>query len=278
MKFVTLGLLILTPGVVLGLRADERAPDATAAALAGGGNQAPVCIAGGPSFVACNENVVFVPLDGSRSYDPDGDDLTYEWQVGCPGTMLTDPTSVKTQLVVDTSQVCGATCAVRLKVRDGHTLTVCRVEIHFDAIQLYLDIEPGLCPNPIDVDGAAASASPFALFPISLTSAKDWDPGTVRQETLEITRRDEGFLNGGHDEPDVIEIEDDMTPFKGEPCACTPRSGDGVLDVSMGFFTHQLITNLSLDAEPPGTAVVLRMTGVFQNGDLFYADDCVLID
>ncbi|MBN1560280.1 S8 family serine peptidase [candidate division KSB1 bacterium] len=56
---------------------------AEALGYSGGGNQAPVADAGGPYSGTAG---VAVQFDGSGSYDPDGDALTYSWNFGDGGT------------------------------------------------------------------------------------------------------------------------------------------------------------------------------------------------
>lgn len=82
-----------------------------------GPNQAPVALAGADRATGINEPVV---LDGSNSYDPDGDLLKFQWTVlGAPAQsspQLTDETSGKARLTL----VDSGTWVLALTVGDPH--------------------------------------------------------------------------------------------------------------------------------------------------------------
>ena len=76
------------------------------------GNSAPVADAG-PDQIGVPAGVI--TLDGSGSYDPDGDPLTYQWtQISGPMVALSNPTGVKTTFTA----VDGQTYSFRLTVKD----------------------------------------------------------------------------------------------------------------------------------------------------------------
>ena len=81
------------------------------------GNSAPVANAG-PDQVGVSAGTV--TLDGSGSYDPDGDPITYVWsQIGGAGVTLATPTASKTTFTA----VAGQTYVFRLTVTDSGGLT-----------------------------------------------------------------------------------------------------------------------------------------------------------
>ena len=53
-------------------------------------NRPPVADPNGPYVEECQGPVTAVQLDGSASFDPDGDPITFEWQSDCPGAAIDD--------------------------------------------------------------------------------------------------------------------------------------------------------------------------------------------
>ena len=80
------------------------------------GNSPPVANAGPDQTVGSG----LVTLDGSASYDPDGDPITYQWlQIGGPAVALSAPTAVKTTFTV----VSGQSYVFKLTVTDSGGLS-----------------------------------------------------------------------------------------------------------------------------------------------------------
>jgi hypothetical protein len=106
-------------------------------------NQPPVCLLTPPDkqIVTCQGDQTIVQLDGSASFDPEGQPLTYMW-VSCPGSTLSDPNGPVTTLTIDTSASCTLLCGVRLIVSDGQKMGFCRTFIEV--------VEPEVCLVIID--------------------------------------------------------------------------------------------------------------------------------
>lgn len=92
----------------------------------GGGNLPPVCNAGSVHILECNGQMTTVQLDGTGSFDPDGDPLVYAWTIQCPEGSLDDPSSPTPILTIDMTGQCEVECgAIRLSVFDGQATTSC---------------------------------------------------------------------------------------------------------------------------------------------------------
>ena len=89
----------------------------------------PVCDAGGPYAPPCSGASTSVMLDGSGSFDPDDDVLTYLWESDCPNAYFDDPSSTTPVLTVDTSGGCCVECNVTLTVSDGPAQSSCSTTV-----------------------------------------------------------------------------------------------------------------------------------------------------
>ena len=94
------------------------------------GNDAPVADAG-PDQIGVNAGTI--QLDGSGSYDPDGDAITYEWrQIAGPAVTLTGGTTARASFAAAENQ----TYAFRLTVKDpGAAMGTARVTVTTRAAQ-----------------------------------------------------------------------------------------------------------------------------------------------
>jgi hypothetical protein len=80
-------------------------------------NLPPLAFASAPPAVA---EAALVTLDGSASYDPDGQSLTYAWtQTGGPAVPLTTPSAAQTQFSAPLIGPAGTSLTFQLSVSDG---------------------------------------------------------------------------------------------------------------------------------------------------------------
>jgi hypothetical protein len=233
-------------------------------------NITPVCATNADLTVKRQGSTTTIQLDGSFSYDDDGDPLTFEW-TACPGTWFSDTTTAKTTLTIDTPTNTSYYCGVRLVVDDGQDKSFCRLFVTVEPGPLTppLDVDPGDCPNYIKLKGCGGSK-----VTIALVNDGQFDPKDVDVKTLELYRPD-GV--GGVVEPWWVKISDVAAPFKGDLCDCTKKKCDGKKDLVLTFSDSKIIKGLHLDKEKNYTDVKLALRGKLFDGRDFIAQDCVRI-
>jgi len=90
--------------------------------LVGFENTPPLCDAGGPYVLTCDNAPVSFVLDGSGSSDPDGNPLNYAWTSSCGG--LDDASAISPTLTI--SDPCATpSCSVSLTVSDARKSKSC---------------------------------------------------------------------------------------------------------------------------------------------------------
>jgi uncharacterized repeat protein (TIGR01451 family) len=81
-------------------------------------NRPPVSDPNGPYLEECQGAMTVLGLDGSGSYDPDGDPITYAWSTDCPDATLDDPHAVSPLLSSSGPPPCPVACGATLTVTD----------------------------------------------------------------------------------------------------------------------------------------------------------------
>lgn len=187
----------------------------------------PVANAGGPYIVpATSWDGAMVTLDGSQSYDPDGDPLSYSWKIR--------DEEIGTAAALDHQFPIGLTETVSLTVTDpyGHTDTDITT-VTVTVIDVDIDIKPGSYPNSINL--GSKGVVPVAFLTDAEFDAATIDPGTVTMAGHDFF----GFvrMRGKASETSMADLKD--------------VDGDGDLDLVVQLETE----NLAL--EPTDTICVL---------------------
>lgn len=155
-------------------------------------NRAPVANAGLSTLADVGDTVT---LDGSRSSDPDGNSLTYQWtQTGGPAVPLATPTAAKTNFTPSQS----GTYTFRLTVSDGKLTAASDVTI---------DVSGGTGPNLARTATATASSQNTST---GQTAAKAIDgvidgyPGDYSREWATVGGKTGSWLNLAWSSPVTI--------------------------------------------------------------------------
>jgi hypothetical protein len=134
-----------------------------------------------------------------------------------------------------------------------------------------LDIKPGSCPNSFNRNSNG-------VLPVALVGTDTFDVASVDITSLEIARADGvgggAAPNEGPPGPHTV-VEDVTAPFAGEPCDCDELSADGIMDLSMKFWSNDVVEALELDDLPAGEFVELELSGMLMDGTAFTATDCI---
>jgi hypothetical protein len=126
-----------------------------------------------------------------------------------------------------------------------------------------LDIKPGRCPNPLNINS-------FGLLPVVILGTEDFDVNDVDPATVLL----EGIAPAGW------HLEDVSTPVEagGDPCECRTGSADGFLDLHLRFPVEELVE--TLEAGGPledGEVIVLTLTGMTYDGASVEGSDCIFV-
>ena len=208
-----------------------------------GYNNPPVADANGPYIVpATSWQGAWVTLDGGASYDPDGDSLTYSWNIG--NEVIGNTAVLEYQFPIDGTYV-SLTVTDSFGESDTDTTTVTVTLMDVD-----IDIKPGSYPNSINLGS-------HGVVPVAFLTTENFDATTIDPYTVTLVGKDfSGLvkLRGKKQEP-MSDLED--------------IDGDGDLDLVV----HLLTENLDLE---PG-AVICVLGALTYDGLVVQGEDSVNI-
>jgi hypothetical protein len=137
-----------------------------------------------------------------------------------------------------------------------------------DTFEVYIDIKPGSCPNPLNVKSKG-------VLPLAVLGTAEFDVSNIDPATIQLSR--EGVE--GEIFPLRWSYEDVGTPFEGELCGCHALNGDGIIDLSLKFDMQALVTTLKL-GEVKGSTLPLTLTGNLKEefgGTPIEGQDCIRV-
>ena len=136
-------------------------------------------------------------------------------------------------------------------------------------IEVYMDVKPGSCPNPIN-------PVKKGVTPVAILGTEDFDVMTIDPATVELTLEDmdEGVS------PLRWDYEDVATPFDpvDDEC-CHDLNRDGYMDLTLKFDTQELVSTLGLE-DYAGETIQLKVSGNLMeefSGTPIMGEDCVWI-
>ncbi|MCK5040186.1 MAG: hypothetical protein KAR87_04420 [Candidatus Aenigmarchaeota archaeon] len=147
-------------------------------------------------------------------------------------------------------------------------LTLEKISPPAPKIEVYVDIKPSSCPNPINTKSKG-------VLPVALLGTEDFDVETIDPATIQLKLNigDEEFV-----EPIRWNYEDVATPFEGETCGCHDANGDGFMDLSLKFSTLDVVA-LGI-GDFAGQTIPLVLTGTLKEeygGTPIEGQDCVWV-
>ena len=134
----------------------------------------------------------------------------------------------------------------------------------YDNIEVFLDVKPGSCPNPVNVN--AGGVLPVAIAGTESLDISHIDPATVR-------------LNGIA--PLRWSFEDVTAPFEPymdkalDEKACMSSGPDGYTDLTLKFSTVEIAE--ALGTVPDGRVLALELTGKLFDGTPVMGEDMIRI-
>jgi len=134
-------------------------------------NRDPIADADGPYALRAD---MTVELDGSGSWDPDGDPLSYRWDCESDGTWDTgwSPSPLATCTYPERVEY-----TVTLQVQDGDEGYGQDQASVMPVIEIEIDIKPGSFPNSINLKSKG-------VIPVAILTTEDFDATTVDADTV----------------------------------------------------------------------------------------------
>jgi len=124
-----------------------------------------------------------------------------------------------------------------------------------------VDIKPGSCPNPLNVNEKCQS-----VLPVAIPGAEDFDVNTIDTASIRLA----GVAPRCSRYEDVASLAADQND-----CACTAAGPDGLVDLTLKFNKQEIIE--AIGDVNDGEVLQLVLTGNLIDGTKIEGTDCVKI-
>ena len=144
-------------------------------------------------------------------------------------------------------------------------------------LQAAMDILPGSCPNPFNMNGMnrcdmshGHDRNRGGVLPVAILGTADFDVRDVDMTSLRL----EGLAPLDRKRPRYEDVSRPVS--ESAPCACTAEGPDGCKDLVLKFSHREIAQALAGGGEPVrGETRALTLTGALVDGTVFVAEDCV---
>ncbi|MDO9264141.1 MAG: PKD domain-containing protein, partial [Desulfosalsimonadaceae bacterium] len=237
--------------------------------------QEPPCARPGGPYVG--KTGIQIPFYGGGSYDPDGRIVKYEWDWNGDGAY--DQKTTHPSVSHKWNEPASGQVGLRVTDNDGLTNEASAdLLVQDNRISVYVDINPGVCPNLLNLNGKGEFS--VAIPGTGTFNVKAIDPSTIRLLRSSVTGDFSPVCWScvpGALSPLFWSYKDTATPFPGQPCGCHSLKKDGRIDLVLKFDARKIIHCLGLKALS-NDSVELMITGNLkktEGGIPFTGRDCV---
>ena len=139
-------------------------------------------------------------------------------------------------------------------------------------IDIYIDIKPESCPNPINVKSKG-------VFPVAILGTEDFDVNQVDPDSITLLTEDGGIVTP----PLRWAIEDVATPYIYSPedeeeYMCTTDGPDGYPDLTLKFDIQEIVDALGEPEDvDDGDVEFVWLTGNLLDGTPIVGYDVIII-
>lgn len=219
-----------------------------------------------PPTISCPDDIVLInPTEDEYCFDiesanPDGSDIAYNILSG-------NANLNNNQVCFNINETKQFVIEIEATNECGRSDT-CQVSVTIDIEDegdIYFDIKPTSCPNPLNIKGNVLRGG--SMLPTAILGTEEFDVRDIDPSSL--------YLMGIA--PIRWSYEDETAPaLKSEDsCVCTEEGPDGYEDMTLKFDKEEIMGQLG--GLYDGQIIELTISGKLNDGTEFEASDCMLV-